>query len=101
MSNTINSSYPLAALLIHATNQEVTKEKIQAVFKTLGLEFSGKTASYFALSADKYASMISNIGGGAPCAQAGGAAASGASSASAPAPKEEEESSSAEMAFDF
>lgn len=99
MSVAINSSYPLAALLIHATNQEVTKEKMEAVFKTLGLEFSGKTASFFVLSADKYSSMISNIGGSAPAAPSS-ASANAEQSAAAPAQVEEEESS-AEIGFDF
>lgn len=99
MSDVISSSYPLAALLIHATNQEVTKEKMQSVFETLGLEFSPKIASYFALSADKYASILSNVGGSAAAPVASGAAApAGQGKEAAKAVVEE---SSSEGAIDF
>lgn len=100
MSNTINSLYPLSALLIHATQQEVTKEKMQAIFKTLGLEFSPKIASFFTLSADKLSSIISNVGGSAsaPAATTATGATSAKAEEAAPA---KEESSSDDAAFDF
>jgi large subunit ribosomal protein LP1 len=100
MSDAINSSYPLVALLIHATKQEVTKEKMQAVFKTLGLDFSAKIASYFALPADKFSSIITNIGssGSAP---ASNAAAAESKVEDVPEKEEEESSDSDAGAFDF
>lgn len=98
MSNNINSTYPLSALLIHATKQEVTKEKMQAVFDVLGVEFSSKLASYFTLSAEKYATMISNIGSSsAPAA----AAATSEKKEEAAAPEEKSESSDADLGLDF
>ncbi|ELA42771.1 uncharacterized protein VICG_00086 [Vittaforma corneae ATCC 50505] len=100
MSDTINSTYPLAALLIHATKQEVTKEKMQAVFKTLGLDFSPKMASYFMLSADKYSSIISNIGGGSPAPSSNASVGSATTPAAETAPATEE-SSSDDVPLDF
>lgn len=99
MSNTttINSAYPLSALLIHASKQEVTKEKIQAVFNTLGLEFSPKTASFFELSSDKYVSMISNLGSSSSAPVASAATTSKKEEA-VPEAKEEE---SADEPLDF
>lgn len=99
MSAALNQAYPLAALLIHATKQEVTKERIQAIFKTLELEYSPKVASFFELSADKLSSIISNIGG-----SAAPVAAPAADTKAAPAAKEaakEESSSDADLAMDF
>ena len=100
MSNTITSLYPLSALLIHATKQEVTKEKIQAIFKTLNMEFSPKIASFFALSADKYSSIISNIGGSSSAPVATTTSAASAKPVEV-APVEEESSSDDVAAFDF
>lgn len=57
-SITLNKTYPLAALMIHATNQDVTVERLQAVFKILNVEFSSKIASMFCLSAEKYQGML-------------------------------------------
>ncbi|KAM0680739.1 hypothetical protein GINT2_001012 [Glugoides intestinalis] len=98
MSATINQAYPLAALLVHATKQEVTKERIQAIFKTLELEFSPKVASFFELSADKLSSIISNIGGSAAPAAASN---TNAATAAVKEVEPEEESSDAELAMDF
>lgn len=99
-TTTINSAYPLSALLIHSSKQEVTKDKIQAIFKTLGLEFSPKIASFFELTSDKYVSMISNLGSSsAPVA--GTATSSSKKEEEAPAAAEKEESSDANLDFDF
>lgn len=98
MSNTtIKSAYPLSALLIHASKQEVTKEKMQAVFKSLGLEFSPKIASFFVLTADKYASMISNIGS----SSAPVAASTSVKKEEVAAVEEKESSSDAQLDLDF
>lgn len=99
MSNTINQTYSLAALLIHATKQEVTKDRINSVFKTLGLEFSPKIASLFELSADKFSNIISNIGSSS-AAPSAGASSSNADAKEAEAAKEvEEESDDAVLDF--
>lgn len=47
----INDMYPLAALLIYATNQQVTKEKIDSVFKFFGLESHPKISEFFEMDA--------------------------------------------------
>ncbi|CAD25826.1 hypothetical protein [Encephalitozoon cuniculi GB-M1] len=49
--STMNDIYPLAALLIYATNQKVTKEKISSVFKFLGLESHPKICEFFEVDA--------------------------------------------------
>lgn len=99
MSTTINSTYPLAALLIHASKSEVTKEKMHAIFTELGLEFSPKLASFFMLTSDKYASMISNLGSSSTTATA--VASTSAKKEAAPVVEEKEDSSDAELALDF
>ncbi|XP_077301522.1 uncharacterized protein LOC143922171 [Arctopsyche grandis] len=98
-TNTIQSAYPLTALLIHSSKQEVTKEKMQAIFKTLDLEFSSKLASYFTLTADKYASMISSAGSSsAPVSKN---ASSSDKKEEDAAVEEKEPSSDAELDLDF
>lgn len=47
----INDMYPLATLLIHATNQQVTKEKIDCVFKFFGLASHPKICELFEMDA--------------------------------------------------
>lgn len=98
MSNTINQTYSLAALLIHATKQEVTKDKIQSIFKTLGVEFSPKIASFFELSADKFSSIITNIGSSSAAPSASASCTAAAKEEEAP---KEEESSSQDLGLDF
>lgn len=99
MSNKINKSYPLAALLINATNQEVTKERIEAIFSTLNLEFSSKIASMFCLSAQKYRDIMSSIGSSSSAAPNVCGSSTAAATAEEEAP--EEESSSDDMVLDF
>jgi len=97
MSCQIEKSYPLAALLINATNQEVTPEKMSQVFKTLNIEFSSKKASMFCLSAEKYKELMSCTGSAAPAA-----APSQSAAAAEPEPEEaKEESNSESIALDF
>lgn len=97
MAEIVDASYSLAALLIHASKQEVTPEKIQAVFSALNIECSSKVASMFSLSAETYTNLINNIGAAAaPAASTGSAAAP----AAAAEPEEKsEESSDAVMGF--
>lgn len=95
MSQLLNKSYSLAALMIHGAKQEVTVEKIKAVFAALNLEYSSKVASMFVLSSEKYDSMLTSTG-----AAAAAPATTGASQAAAPEPEDEkEESSEGVMAF--
>lgn len=98
MASTVEQAYPLAALLIHATKQEVTKEKMNAIFKTLGLEISPKLASFFELSPEKYSNILSNIGGSSSVPSGQSAAAPGAAKQEAAAKEEE---SSQELDLDF
>lgn len=70
MSQAVNRSYSLAALLVHATKQEVTKEKIAAVLSALNVETSLKVASMFELPSQKYTDMLSNTGSAAPATSA-------------------------------
>lgn len=97
-SDVVGKSYPLAALLIYAAKQEVTPEKIQAVFESVGLEYSPKIASMFALPAERYGAMLSSVGS----APAAAAATPAAQSSAAPAQKEESaDSESGDFEIDF
>lgn len=71
----VSKSYSLAALLIHGAKQDVTADRIKAVFEALGLEYSSKVASMFALDRARYVAMLTSTGAPAPSAPAGGAAA--------------------------
>lgn len=96
MSQLINKSFSLAALLIHGAGQEVTPEKIKSIFDILKLEYSSKIASMFALSRDRYTAMLTSTGAAAPAAATSGVTAAVA------APEEEEvseESSDNVLAF--
>jgi ribosomal protein L12E/L44/L45/RPP1/RPP2 len=96
-TTTINSAYSLSALLIHSTKQEVTKEKMQAIFSKLGLEFSPKLASLFTLTADKYSAMISNLGS----SSAPVAVSAAATTKKVEEVAEKEQSSDADLDMDF
>lgn len=98
MSKILNNSYPLAALMIHAGNKEVTVEALEKVFKALNLEFSSKIASLFCLSAEKYNSMLISTSS-APSIAAGTTAATQAKVENLPEPAQESESSSIALEF--
>ena len=97
MQKTTNKTYAYAALLLHATKQSVTKDKIAAIFAALGLTCCPKTASLFELPSDKYANMLT-------CTSAAPAGPVVAQSTSAPAadePAKKKESDSESVPFDF
>ncbi|EJW05197.1 hypothetical protein EDEG_00729 [Edhazardia aedis USNM 41457] len=54
----ISEAYPLAALFIHACDQEVTQDKIQSVFKSLGIEYLPKIGSLFCMDTETIGSML-------------------------------------------
>ncbi|KAI4292628.1 large subunit ribosomal protein LP1 [Pancytospora philotis] len=78
MSQILSKSYSLSALLIHASKQQVTADKIKAVFEALNLSYSPKIASMFELNSDRYDNMLTNTGAAAAPAPAAGAAAAAA-----------------------
>lgn len=88
----LNRSYPLATLMIYAAKQEITVDKIKAVFDSLALDFSPKIASLFVLPSEKISSILSTAGSApvAPTTQASEAPA-------AEVPEEKEESSDGEI----
>lgn len=74
----INEMYPLAALFIYANNQEVTKERMAAVLKALGIECQMKLCEFFEMDAIKIKELLTSGGqGSGPTnnAQAGASAA--------------------------
>lgn len=75
MSQLVSKSYSLAALLIHGAEQEVTTDRIKAIFEVLGLEYSSKVASMFALDRSRYAAMLTSTGSPAPSSAPAGKAA--------------------------
>ncbi len=95
---TLNKSYALAALLIHACNKEVTKESIVKIFTALKLECSPKIASMFALSAQDYVDMLKCGRSGPAQAVTGGVATKKAEEA---APAKEEESEESDNVLDL
>lgn len=98
MSVKINKSYPLTAMLINAAGEEVTEERMEAVFKALGLEdFSAKRASMFCLSSDKIKSLICNAGP----SQSDAPVSSAPAAAPAEEKVQEDSESSADLDFGF
>lgn len=100
MAATIDNTYPLAALLIHASNQEVTAESMEKVFKVLSKNnFSSKLASMFCLSAEKYKELM--LFTGSSVQSATGGETSQAAAEENVEEKAVEESSSEAVSFGF
>lgn len=93
----INEIYPLAALFIHATNQEITKERIASVLRALGMESHPKICEFFEMDALKVKDLLMSSTQGAP-APAGGAQAAPDASKDAEKKEEPEEE---EIEIDF
>ncbi len=58
---TMTNTYAKFALHIHACKQEVTVERLRALFDAAGLEFSAKIASMFVLSKEKYDGLLVSV----------------------------------------
>jgi ribosomal protein L12E/L44/L45/RPP1/RPP2 len=99
MNKNINEVYALAALFIHANNQQVTPDKMQAVFEALGLEYQRKIFSLYMLDPIEIEKLLkSSTEGATPAAQkAEGAAKAEDKPEAKPAEPEEE----VEIDFDF
>ncbi|CAG2110285.1 unnamed protein product [Medioppia subpectinata] len=68
---------------------------MKSIFKTLGLEYSSKVASMFALSPSKYVDLLSSTGSSAPVAAVSTTSASAATAEEV----QEEESEDADIDF--
>ncbi|TBU18833.1 hypothetical protein CWI42_050970 [Ordospora colligata] len=100
--NMISELYPLVALFVHATNQEVTKEKIASVMRALGVESNPKICEYFEMDALKINELLMGGGqGAAPMSVGGGQAAASTAGAAVAAKKEEVPEEDAEIDFSF
>ncbi|KAH9411429.1 hypothetical protein HK407_05g09470 [Ordospora pajunii] len=100
--NMISELYPLAALFVHATNQEVTKERIASVMKALGVESNPKICEYFEMDALKIKELLMGGGSGAASMNvAGGQTAGSTAGAAEAAKKEEAPEEDAEIDFSF
>lgn len=96
----INEMYPLAALFIHATNQEITKERMVAVLSALGVESQTKICEFFEMDAIKMKDLLASSaqGGPAPSVQATQAAPAATDGKGAEAVADDE---APEIDFDF
>ncbi|KAL6122882.1 hypothetical protein NUSPORA_00143 [Nucleospora cyclopteri] len=92
----LSKSYALAAILVHASCQEVTADKIQKIFNVLELDFSSKLASKFALPTSKYIDLLSCPG---IAVAPGAAGATNDAQAEAEEEVKQEESSDADLDF--
>jgi large subunit ribosomal protein LP1 len=99
MNKNTNQIYALSALFIHANNQEITPEKMQAVFGALGLEYQRKLSEFFTLDAIEMEKLLrSSTEAARPAAQR----AEGAAKAEEkPAAKQAEPEEEVEIDFDF
>ncbi|WEL39678.1 hypothetical protein PFJ87_10g01260 [Encephalitozoon hellem] len=92
----INDMYPLATLLIYATNQQVTREKIDAVFKFFGLESHPKICEFFEMDALEIKNLLMSS------TQESAAPMEGKGTSSAPEEaKKEEEPEEEDIEIDF
>lgn len=89
----ISEFYPLSSLFIHSCGLEATPERIEALFKTLDVQFLPKIGELFALPADKIENFMSNVG-------AAPAPAAAVSTAAKEEAKVEEEEAKEEEAVD-
>lgn len=93
----MNEMYPLAALLIHASNQEITKERIVSLLEFLGVEYQMKICEFFEMDALKMKDLLMSSGQGAGPAPAAQASASGSTEVK----EEKQEVPEEEMEIDF
>lgn len=91
----INELYPLAALFIHANNQEITKERIASVLSALGVESQMKICEFFEMDAIKMRDML------ASSSQAAAPAAAAAPAGPAKTEEKKEEAAEEELEIDF
>ena len=73
----INQLYPLGAYMINELGMEISKEKLQDLFKSLDTQFDPKIAELFCLSQEKIQEIESSVTS-APVAVSAAPAASGA-----------------------
>lgn len=86
----INQLYPLATFLINSLNMEVTKEKLQSLFKHLNIEFNPKIAEHFCMSKEQIEELSTSVQQ-APVASAPATSASEVQEVKKEEPKKAEE----------
>lgn len=95
----INRAYPYAALFIHGCGMSVTKEKVQAIFEKLGLEYVPKLADLFAKSSDELDKLISSASSATVSVAAAPVESKEAAGGSAEKKEEKEEEEEGDLDF--